>query len=95
MLCKSVFLGHDRVSISDSRRKEGMKEGREEGGRKGEVSRFVFFNMYLTKCVQQSPHIYHIRNKVLLPKIWPNHCMRQEFPTGNCTLLVDFEDLFG
>lgn len=94
MLCNSVFLGHDRVSINDSRRKEGMKEGR-EGGRKGEFSRFVLFNMYLTKCVQQSPHIYHIRNKVLLPKIWHSHCMGQEFPTSNHTLLEDLEDLLG
>lgn len=51
--------------------------------------------MYLTKCVQQSPHKYHIRNKVLLPKIWHSHCMGQEFPTSNRTLLVDIENLFG
>lgn len=94
MLYNSVFLGHDRVSVNDSRRKEGMKEGR-EGGRKSEFSRFVLFNMYLTKCVQQRPYIYHIRNKVLLPKIWYSHCMGQEFPTSNHILLEDLEDLLG
>lgn len=78
-------------------RKE-RREGRREGGREEEkVSPpgLYFFNMYLTKCVQQSPHKYHIRNKVLLPKIWHSHCMGQEFPTSNRTLLVDIENLFG
>lgn len=69
---------------------EGRKGGREEGRKADEFSRFVFNKMCSTNFF--SYIVYHIRNKILLPKIWHNHGMGQELSTSK--LLLEELNLF-